>query len=113
MENLSLEDMIALMDLKKEIDNQIIDGNISSSAINETLLNKQRRDVSSLTQKQQNVLKFIILHISKTGAPPTRSEISEYFGFKSCNSAQEHLKSIEKKGFITMKTGYSRSLIVN
>ena len=49
-------------------------------------------------------------HIDDTGFPPTRAEICEALGFKSPNSAEEHLKALEKKGAITMVPGASRSI---
>ena len=42
--------------------------------------------------------------------PPTRAEIADFFGFKSANAAEEHLKALAKKGFIEMIPGTSRGI---
>ena len=42
--------------------------------------------------------------------PPTRMEISNFFGFKSPNAAEDHLKALKKKGFIEILSGTSRGI---
>jgi repressor LexA len=42
--------------------------------------------------------------------PPTRAEIAKFFGFKSANAAEEHLKALAKKGYIEMLPGTSRGI---
>ena len=37
-------------------------------------------------------------------------EISEFFGFKSPNAAEDHLKALKKKGFIDILSGTSRGI---
>ena len=46
-----------------------------------------------LTPRQQQIFDLIREKISDTGMPPTRAEIATYFGFKSANAAEEHLKA--------------------
>jgi repressor LexA len=60
--------------------------------------------------KQQQIFDFIREKISDTGMPPTRAEIAEYFGFKSANAAEEHLKALAKKSYIEMLPGTSRGI---
>jgi len=63
-----------------------------------------------LTARQQQIFDYIKDNISDTGMPPTRAEIASYFGFKSANAAEEHLKALAKKGYIEMLPGTSRGI---
>ena len=63
-----------------------------------------------LTTRQSQIFELIKEKISDTGMPPTRAEIADYFGFKSANAAEEHLKAISKKGYIEMLPGTSRGI---
>ena len=63
-----------------------------------------------LTQRQNQILKFVSEHIDKSGFPPTRAELSKHFGFRSPNAAESHLRALEKKGAITIERGRSRGI---
>ncbi|OUS28140.1 repressor LexA [Thalassotalea sp. 42_200_T64] len=63
-----------------------------------------------LTNRQQQIFDLIKEKIYETGMPPTRAEIASFFGFKSANAAEEHLKALAKKGFIVMLPGTSRGI---
>ncbi len=63
-----------------------------------------------LTKRQFDVLETIREFINETGFPPTRVEIAIRLGFKSPNSAEEHLKALAKKGAIKMLSGASRGI---
>lgn len=63
-----------------------------------------------LTSRQQQIFDLIKDKISETGMPPTRAEIASFFGFKSANAAEEHLKALAKKGYIHMLPGTSRGI---
>ena len=69
--------------------------------------------MKDLTSRQSEILTFISEVISNEGMPPTRKEIALKFGFKSANSAEEHLKALDKKGFIDLHGGTSRGISVN
>ncbi|MDN3652279.1 transcriptional repressor LexA [Thalassotalea ponticola] len=64
----------------------------------------------ALTARQQQIFDLIKETINATGMPPTRAEIANFFGFKSANAAEEHLKALAKKGFIEMLPGTSRGI---
>ena len=64
-----------------------------------------------LSRRQKEILKFIRLSIRRDGLPPTRSEINQHFGFSSPNSAQCHLRALEKKGAIRITAGIARGII--
>ena len=66
--------------------------------------------MNDLTSRQKEIFDFIKSKISKEGYPPTRMEISNFFGFKSPNAAEDHLKAIKKKGFIEILSGTSRGI---
>ena len=63
-----------------------------------------------LTERQNEILRFIAKHIEDTGFPTTRLDICSALGFKSPNAAETHLKALAKKGAISMVPGASRSI---
>jgi repressor LexA len=67
-------------------------------------------ELRPLTNRQQQIFDLIKDNISETGMPPTRAEIATFFGFKSANAAEEHLKALAKKGYIEMIPGTSRGI---
>ena len=69
--------------------------------------------MKKLTNRQEEILNLIKAHISDFGFPPTRADISKALGFKSPNAAEEHLRAIEKKGFIKILSGASRGIVLN
>jgi len=66
-----------------------------------------------LTARQSQILEVIKENIKETGFPPTRAEIAQYFGFKSPNAAEDHLRALERKGYITILPGSSRGIQVH
>ena len=63
-----------------------------------------------LTPRQKQILQFISQFIEKNKFPPTRSELSGHFGFKSPNAAEAHLRALEKKAVIGIERGVSRGI---
>lgn len=63
-----------------------------------------------LTDRQKAVLAFIRDHIEETGYPPTIREIGDDLGIKSTNGVNDHLKALERKGYLERQTGKSRAL---
>ena len=53
-----------------------------------------------LTDRQLEVLRIIVRSIRDDGWPPTLREIGEAMGIKSTNGVNDHLKALERKGFI-------------
>jgi repressor LexA len=64
----------------------------------------------SLTKRQKQVLMFISEFIEKHRFPPTRSELSAHFGFRSPNAAEAHLRALEKKSVIGIERGAARGI---
>jgi len=69
--------------------------------------------MKNLTKRQEEILNLIKSHIRDLGFPPTRADIAKSLGFKSHNAAEQHLRAIEKKGFISILSGASRGIILN
>lgn len=63
-----------------------------------------------LTPRQQEILDFIRNSVEVLGAPPTRAEIANAFGFASHNAAEEHLRALAKKGAIVLEPGSARGI---
>lgn len=70
-------------------------------------------ELKPLTKRQQEIFDFILDRIAANGAPPTRVEIAEHFGFRSPNAAEDHLKALDKKGHIELRSGTSRGIFIN
>ena len=68
--------------------------------------------MKEITSQQQRVLDCIQIYLNKTGFPPTRADICRELGFKSPNSAETHLRALEKKGFISFESGASRGISI-
>jgi len=62
------------------------------------------------TSRQREILNFISEFIEKHKFPPTRSELSRHFGFRSPNAAETHLRALEKKAAIGIERGVSRGI---
>jgi len=54
-----------------------------------------------LTERQAQILQFIIDSIREEGRPPTIAEIGLKFSIASTNGVNDHLQSLERKGYIT------------
>ena len=63
-----------------------------------------------LTQRQRDILDFIATQIDRHGYPPTLREIGEHFGIRSTNGVSDHLKALEKKGFLAREDLKSRAM---
>lgn len=62
-----------------------------------------------LTARQREVLEFIRQFMTRAGYPPTVREIGAHFGFVP-RSVFDHLKAIERKGYLKREPSKSRSL---
>ncbi len=63
-----------------------------------------------LTERQQQILDFIADSINGRGFPPTLREIGEHFGIRSTNGVNDHLKALEKKGYLRREDLKSRAM---
>ncbi len=63
-----------------------------------------------LTQRQQMVLDYIRQSIVDRGYPPTLREIGARMGIRSTNGVNDHLRALERKGYLTREDMKSRAL---
>lgn len=66
--------------------------------------------MQGLTQRQQMVLDFIRSSITERGYPPTLREIGARMGIRSTNGVNDHLRALERKGYLTREDMKSRAL---
>lgn len=64
----------------------------------------------TLTQRQEMVLGFIQTQINDRGYPPTLREIGNHMGIRSTNGVNDHLRALERKGYLTREDMKSRAL---
>lgn len=67
--------------------------------------------MDELTDRQKEILQFIIREAETRGFPPTIREIGEEMGIASTNGVNDHLKALERKGYLTRGEQQSRSLV--
>ncbi|BDG07649.1 transcriptional repressor LexA [Anaeromyxobacter paludicola] len=67
--------------------------------------------MNGLTDRQLEVLRYIARQIEAHGYPPTIREIGEALDIRSTNGVNDHLKALERKGFLTRDRVKSRALI--
>jgi len=67
--------------------------------------------MTGLTDRQLQVLRFIARQIEECGYPPTIREIGEALDIRSTNGVNDHLKALEKKGFVARDPVKSRAVI--
>ncbi len=63
-----------------------------------------------LTARQQQALDYISICLDKRGYPPTLREIGEHMGIRSTNGVNDHLKALERKGYLVREELKSRAL---
>jgi len=72
---------------------------------------KSKRGSIKLTGKQEKILQFIKKSIASDGFPPTLREIGDRFNI-TVKGAYDHVKAIEKKGYIRTEQNKSRAIVV-
>src|SRR5215510_13834586 len=73
-----------------------------------TLVRDDTRGV--LTDRQREILDFITQSIRERGYPPTLRESGLHFGIRSTNGVNDHLRALEKKGYLQREDLKSRAL---
>lgn len=71
---------------------------------------REEEPAGGLTDRQRQVLDFISDSIRKRGYPPTLREIGSHFGIRSTNGVNDHLRALEKKGYLHREDLKSRAL---
>ncbi len=67
--------------------------------------------MEDITDRQKEILTFIQRTTEDRGFPPTIREIGEEMDIRSTNGVNDHLKALERKGFLTRGEQQSRSLV--
>lgn len=65
-----------------------------------------------VTERQQEILDFIVSAIRSRGFPPTLREIGAQFGIRSTKGVNDHLEALERKGKIKRQKDLSRAIEV-
>jgi repressor LexA len=63
-----------------------------------------------LTDRQRQALDYITDCLDLRGYPPTLREIGEHMGIRSTNGVNDHLKALERKGYLIREELKSRAL---
>lgn len=63
-----------------------------------------------LSSKQDKILQFVTEFQAEYNFPPSTREICSHFGFASPRAAIDHLKALERKGYIQIHSGKSRGI---
>jgi repressor LexA len=63
-----------------------------------------------LTERQEMILDFIRRSIRERGYPPTLREIGAQMGIRSTNGVSDHLRALERKGYLSREDMKSRAL---
>ena len=71
-----------------------------------------QKKLAKLTDRQSEVLQFIKQEVKGKGIAPTRADIADHFGFKSKNAATDHIKALQRKGYIKVYNDMSRGIQV-
>jgi len=66
--------------------------------------------MQGLTKRQLQTLDFIRQSINQRGYPPTLREIGEHMGIRSTNGVNDHLRALERKGYLRREDMKSRAL---
>ena len=67
--------------------------------------------MEELTDRQREILTFILKETEVRGFPPTIREIGEQMDIRSTNGVNDHLKALERKGYLNRGEQQSRSLV--
>lgn len=68
--------------------------------------------VTTLTERQKEIVDFIRKYREERGISPTQREICEEFGFSSFGTLQKHIRLLLEKGVIARDWNKRRSLVV-
>ncbi len=67
--------------------------------------------MEELTERQKQILHFIVREREARGFPPTIREIGQRMDIRSTNGVNDHLKALERKGYLLRGEQQSRSLV--
>ena len=65
-----------------------------------------------LPPRQQEVFDLLLAFTKKNGYPPTNRELANLIGVRSANAIAEHIRALERKGFVSVARGVARGITV-
>jgi repressor LexA len=68
--------------------------------------------VTTLTERQKEIVDFIRRYRGRRGISPTQREICEEFGYSSFGTLQKHIKLLMEKGVVVRDWNKRRSLVL-
>lgn len=75
-----------------------------------TVNKKKITKIPKLTERQKMVWNYVIHTIDKHGYPPTLREIGDHMNIRSTNGVNDHLKALERKGYLKKGNLRARAL---
>lgn len=69
--------------------------------------------MKTLTIRQQEVLDLLVKFQKEHGYPPSNAEVARMMGAASVNAAADMLRTLHRKGAITLTPGVSRGITIN
>ena len=66
-----------------------------------------------LTSRQRSIYDFVVHQVQQSGIPPSLTEIATAFGLTSVAGIADHLKALEKKGYIRRRPGVPRGIVLS
>lgn len=82
-------------------------GSIPASS---TVPPQRLNDMKAITKRQQMVLDVIRQSLRDRGVPPTLREMMANLSIRSTNGVMDHLKALERKGFVALDTCRARGI---
>lgn len=68
--------------------------------------------LQNLPPRQQEVFDLLLAFTKKNGYPPTNRELANLIGVRSANAIAEHIRALERKGFVSVARGVARGITV-
>lgn len=75
-----------------------------------TLKNSENEYMSNLTIKQKRVYDFLNKYVAENGIAPSIEEIKTQLKLKAVSTVHEHIRSLEKKGYVRKTGNTARSI---
>lgn len=69
--------------------------------------------MKQLTVRQQEVFDLLVKFQKEHGYPPSNAEVARMMGAASVNAAADMLRTLQRKGAITLTPGVSRGITIN
>lgn len=64
----------------------------------------------ALTPRQQQILRLIARQLQQRGLPPTRGELADLLGLRNRQGIEQHLRALERKGYLQLVAGTARGI---